>query len=56
MRLAREGADIIAEQWNTVIGVNFTGTWRTLRATVPAMIETGNEGSITSSSSAQRRS
>lgn len=34
------------EQWNTVIDVNLTGTWRTLRATVPAMIEAGNGGSI----------
>lgn len=30
----------------TVIGVNLTGTWRTLRATVPAMIDAGNGGSI----------
>lgn len=34
------------EQWNTVIDVNLTGTWRTLRATIPAMIEAGNGGSI----------
>ncbi|MBO0852819.1 MAG: mycofactocin-coupled SDR family oxidoreductase [Nocardia sp.] len=34
------------EQWNTVIDVNLTGTWRTLRAAVPAMIEAGNGGSI----------
>nr|WP_155768086.1 mycofactocin-coupled SDR family oxidoreductase [Mycobacterium asiaticum] len=34
------------EQWETVIGVNLTGTWRTLRATIPAMIEAGNGGSI----------
>ncbi|OBK15235.1 mycofactocin-coupled SDR family oxidoreductase [Mycobacterium asiaticum] len=34
------------EQWDTVIGVNLTGTWRTLRATIPAMIEAGNGGSI----------
>ncbi len=34
------------EQWNTIIDVNLTGTWRTLRATVPAMIEAGNGGSI----------
>lgn len=24
------------EQWDTVIGVNLTGTWRTLRAAIPA--------------------
>ncbi|MGV0792879.1 mycofactocin-coupled SDR family oxidoreductase [Mycolicibacterium sp. XJ1819] len=34
------------EQWNTVIDVNLNGTWRTLRAAVPAMIEAGNGGSI----------
>lgn len=34
------------EQWDTVIGVNLTGTWRTLRAAIPAMIEAGNGGSI----------
>ena len=34
------------EQWNSVIDVNLTGTWRTLRATVPAMIQAGNGGSI----------
>ena len=34
------------EQWNTVIDVNLNGTWKTIRATVPAMIEAGNGGSI----------
>lgn len=34
------------EQWDTVIDVNLNGTWRTVRATVPAMIEAGNGGSI----------
>lgn len=34
------------EQWNTVIDVNLTGTWRTLRAVVPEMIKAGNGGSI----------
>jgi NAD(P)-dependent dehydrogenase (short-subunit alcohol dehydrogenase family) len=34
------------EQWNTVIDVNLSGTWRTIRAAVPAMIEAGNGGSI----------
>src|SRR5271163_436452 len=38
--------ELTDEQWDTVIGVNLTGTWRTLRATVPAMIEAGNRGSI----------
>ena len=34
------------EQWDSVIGVNLSGTWRTIRAVVPAMIEAGNGGSI----------
>lgn len=34
------------EQWNAVIDTNLTGTWRTLRAAIPAMIEAGNGGSI----------
>jgi SDR family mycofactocin-dependent oxidoreductase len=34
------------EQWDTVIDVNLSGTWRTIRAAVPAMIEAGNGGSI----------
>ncbi|MGW5383508.1 mycofactocin-coupled SDR family oxidoreductase [Nocardia sp. NPDC003963] len=34
------------EQWDTVVGVNLNGTWRTIRAAVPAMIEAGNGGSI----------
>ncbi|ORB19490.1 3-oxoacyl-[acyl-carrier-protein] reductase [Mycolicibacterium moriokaense] len=34
------------EQWNTVIDINLNGTWKTIRAAVPAMIEAGNGGSI----------
>ena len=34
------------EQWTSVIDVNLTGTWKTIRAAVPAMIEAGNGGSI----------
>ena len=34
------------EQWDSVIEVNLSGTWRTIRAAVPAMIEAGNGGSI----------
>jgi SDR family mycofactocin-dependent oxidoreductase len=34
------------EQWDSVIEVNLNGTWRTVRAAVPAMIEAGNGGSI----------
>jgi SDR family mycofactocin-dependent oxidoreductase len=40
------------EQWNTVIDVNLNGTWKTIRAVVPAMIEAGNGGSIIVVSSA----
>ncbi|MGH3957799.1 mycofactocin-coupled SDR family oxidoreductase [Mycobacterium sp.] len=40
------------EQWNTVIDTNLTGTWRTLRAAIPAMIEAGKGGSIIVVSSA----
>jgi SDR family mycofactocin-dependent oxidoreductase len=38
--------ELTDEQWDTVIGVNLTGTWRTLRAAIPAMIAAGNGGSI----------
>src|SRR3954470_10563832 len=44
--------ELTDEQWDTVIGINLTGTWRTLRATIPAMIEAGNGGSIVVVSSA----
>jgi SDR family mycofactocin-dependent oxidoreductase len=40
------------EQWETVIDVNLSGTWRTIRAAVPAMIDAGNGGSIIIVSSA----
>lgn len=38
--------ELSEEQWDTVIDVNLSGTWRTIRAVVPAMIEAGNGGSI----------
>lgn len=38
--------ELTDEQWNTVIDVNLSGTWRTIRAVVPAMIEAGNGGSV----------
>ncbi|AOW92041.1 3-oxoacyl-[acyl-carrier-protein] reductase [Rhodococcus sp. WMMA185] len=34
------------EQWETLIDVNLTGTWKTLKAAVPPMIEGGRGGSI----------
>jgi SDR family mycofactocin-dependent oxidoreductase len=44
--------ELSEEQWDAVIDVNLSGTWRTLRAAVPAMIEAGNGGSIIIVSSA----
>jgi SDR family mycofactocin-dependent oxidoreductase len=44
--------ELTDDQWNTVIDVNLTGTWRTLRAVIPAMIDAGNGGSIIIVSSA----
>ncbi|MCV7421576.1 mycofactocin-coupled SDR family oxidoreductase [Mycobacterium yunnanensis] len=38
--------EMTEQQWDSVIDVNLNGTWRTIRATVPAMIEAGNGGSI----------
>lgn len=38
--------ELTEEQWDTVIEVNLSGTWRTIRAAVPAMIAAGNGGSI----------
>lgn len=34
------------EQWDSVVDTNLSGTWRTIRAVVPAMIDAGNGGSI----------
>jgi SDR family mycofactocin-dependent oxidoreductase len=44
--------ELTDEQWDTVIGVNLSGTWRTVRAVVPAMIDAANGGSIVVVSSA----
>jgi len=44
--------ELTDDQWNTVIDTNLTGTWRTLRAVIPAMIDAGNGGSIIIVSSA----
>jgi SDR family mycofactocin-dependent oxidoreductase len=38
--------ELTDEQWDSIIGVNLTGTFHTVRAAVPAMIEAGNGGSI----------
>ncbi|MBJ8338776.1 mycofactocin-coupled SDR family oxidoreductase [Antrihabitans sp. YC3-6] len=39
------------EQWSTLLDINLTGVWKTLKATVPAMIAAGNGGSIITVSS-----
>lgn len=44
--------ELSEEQWDTVIDVNLSGTWRTIRAAIPAMIAAGNGGSIVIVSSA----
>ena len=44
--------ELTDDQWNAVIDTNLTGTWRTLRAVIPAMIDAGNGGSIIIVSSA----
>ncbi|CAN5243092.1 mycofactocin-coupled SDR family oxidoreductase [soil metagenome] len=44
--------EISARQWQEVLDVNLTGVWNTVKATVPAMIEAGNGGSIITISSA----
>ena len=44
--------ELTDEHWDTVVDVNLSGTWRTLRAAVPAMIEADNGGSIIIVSSA----
>lgn len=38
-------------QWRTMIDVNLTGVWHTVRASVPHMIRAGNGGSIVMTSS-----
>jgi len=39
------------DQWSTLIDVNLTGVWRTLKAAVPHMLTAGNGGSIITISS-----
>ncbi|BCI83612.1 putative short-chain dehydrogenase/reductase [Mycolicibacterium sp. TY66] len=39
------------DQWQTMIDVNLTGVWRTMKAAVPHMIAAGNGGSIINISS-----
>jgi SDR family mycofactocin-dependent oxidoreductase len=44
--------EISAQQWQDVLDTNLTGIWNTIKATVPAMIQAGNGGSIITISSA----
>jgi (+)-trans-carveol dehydrogenase len=39
------------DEWNATIDTNLTGVWRTCKAAIPAMIESGGGGSITITSS-----
>ncbi|MFG1793070.1 mycofactocin-coupled SDR family oxidoreductase [Nocardia sp. NPDC049149] len=43
--------EISAEQFQEAIDINLVGVWNTVKATVPAMIEAGNGGSIVTVSS-----
>ncbi|MCK9876933.1 mycofactocin-coupled SDR family oxidoreductase [Frankia sp. Ag45/Mut15] len=38
--------ELTPQEWNTMIDVNLTGVWHTLRCTVPVLIEQGRGGSI----------
>jgi NAD(P)-dependent dehydrogenase (short-subunit alcohol dehydrogenase family) len=40
------GWEISAERWRTLVEVNLTGVWHTLKSTVPTMIDRGRGGSI----------
>ena len=44
--------EVPEEHWATVLDVNLTGTWRTVKAAVPSMIDAGTGGSICLISSA----
>jgi SDR family mycofactocin-dependent oxidoreductase len=44
--------DVTEEQWDTVVDINLTGVWKTVKAAAPAMVERGEGGSIILTSSA----
>jgi (+)-trans-carveol dehydrogenase/(-)-trans-carveol dehydrogenase len=44
--------EIAEDAWEDMMAINLTGVWKTLRATVPAMIEGGRGGSVILISSA----
>ncbi|RAY17023.1 SDR family mycofactocin-dependent oxidoreductase [Actinomadura craniellae] len=43
--------EITEEQWQDLIDINLTGVWKTVKATVPTLIEQGQGGSIIITSS-----
>ncbi len=43
--------ELTPEQWKTVIDINLTGVWHTVRATIPRLIEQGTGGAIVITSS-----
>lgn len=49
--LADNLSGVTEEQWAQTIAVNLTGVWHTVKATVPAIIEAGNGGSLILTSS-----
>jgi (+)-trans-carveol dehydrogenase len=49
--LADSLSDVTEAQWAQTIAVNLTGVWHTVKATVPAIIEAGNGGSLILTSS-----
>ena len=38
--------ELTEQQWDEMIAINLTGVWKTMRATVPILIEQGEGGSI----------
>jgi SDR family mycofactocin-dependent oxidoreductase len=44
--------EVPEDQWHAVVDSNLTGVWRTIRATVPPMIDAGQGGAIAFTSSA----
>jgi (+)-trans-carveol dehydrogenase len=44
--------EVTEEQWDTVVDINLTGVWKTVKAAAPAMVERGQGGSIILTSSA----
>ena len=44
--------EVTEEQWDTVVDINLTGVWKTVKAAAPSMVERGEGGSIILTSSA----